>query len=394
MSPWRNGLLVSVLAVGLGGYGWMFAVADGELRGSLGLMSGVFVVLTLGAFWHYRARLTERLISANLALGSVVHVAVAGLIVVADKLWERGLMPAIADSWTYFLIGVLGVGGAFFTWTRARGTPDPVVVLEPIEPDEVEPPPPPTAETIEEPDWAALGATLAHRPDPLRLKQLNALQRVSAALTAPDSAVARVEAAQRVVNQEVLRLATDSAAEVRDSEDDDVLSQAASLLEWGAQKLPELGELDVSDLMMAKVIADIRASKSAVRQIFVDHRKLLAIHPIDRATADEKCNQRAEAARAAAGLIEANGMRLSEELIAAHEELAVFKSVTGFQVVQIGEDRYVTFEGNGRREALKRAFPDRGVLVEVRLYEFDDSQTHAAIVRRIQRVRSWKAVVD
>ena len=67
--------------------------------------------------------------------------------------------------------------------------------------------------------------------------------------------------------------------------------------------------------------------------------------------------------------------------------------MTGFQVVQVG-DGYVTFEGNGRREALKRAFSEKTIFVEVRLYQFSDSSVQADIERRVERVRRWKNVKD
>ena len=80
--------------------------------------------------------------------------------------------------------------------------------------------------------------------------------------------------------------------------------------------------------------------------------------------------------------------------------LAPFDSVTGFQVVALPAEHgggFVTFEGNGRREALARAFaeaPDVEVRVEVREYLFPDAETAAKIVRRIVRTRRWKAVTD
>ncbi|MCA9568191.1 MAG: hypothetical protein KC656_10125, partial [Myxococcales bacterium] len=219
------------------------------------------------------------------------------------------------------------------------------------------------------------------------------LRRIAEILADGAEPDARIGDARRALQQEARRVLAEARAEAR--EDGDVLSQAANLLEWGAQKLPELAELDVSDLLMGKAIADIRAKKDRVVQRFVDHRDLRAIHPIDRATAEAKCDERAEAARAALPLLRANGMRLSEELIAAHEELAAFRSVTGFQVVELMDGGFVTFEGNGRREALQRAFgTEEAVLVEVRHYVFDDPGVAAIIDRRVQRVRSWKNVDD
>ncbi len=57
--------------------------------------------------------------------------------------------------------------------------------------------------------------------------------------------------------------------------------------------------------------------------------------------------------------------------------------------------RYVTFEGNGRREAFKRAFdsmPEIEVLVEVRLYQFEDAETLQYIRQQVELCREWKKV--
>ena len=256
-----------------------------------------------------------------------------------------------------------------------------------------EPAPSASPELSQEPDWQTLTSELSDRSDTVRLRHLEALQRISAVLSKPGAERERNRAAQRVVRQDVLRLVAESAAQVRVEAEEDVLSQAAALLEWGAQKVPELAELDVSDVLMGKAIADIRAQKSHIEQVFVDHRQLLAIHPIDRQTAIDKCNERAQAARDALPLLKANGMRLSEEFIASKDELEPFRSVTGFQVFELVEGGFVTFEGNGRREALQRAFGDEeGVQVEVRAFRFDDPSVHETMDRRVRRVRRWKGL--
>jgi hypothetical protein len=357
------------------------------VRSSLVLLLAAFALGMAGVFWHGRRRLQGNLITANLALGSILHLVTAGLVVGGDRLWELGLLPALSANGFHFLIGLLGVGVASITWGWARQKT--AGAARPPASAGLEPPPTTLPELAEAPDWDALAGRLPPAPT----RQLRALQRIDLALDGVRDR--RAQGAVRVVRQEVLRLVAQSESEARGAEEDDVLSQAASLLEWGAQKLPELGEIDVSDLMMAKAIADIRALHSRVDHVYVDHRELRAIHPIDRATADQKCNERAAAATAALPVLKANGMRLSESLIASSEPLAAFQSVTGFQVISMGAgEGYVTFEGNGRREALRRAFGAEGVQVEVRQYVFDDPSALAAVQRRVNRVRRWKNVVD
>lgn len=384
-NPWRIGLFVGVVIVTSAGWIWMFA-ASPELRASLGILLGAFAIGAAGLVWRERARLDMRLITANLALGSIVHLMLAAGIVGGSRLWELGVLPALSANWHHFLIGLLGIVGTFVTWSRARGGSDvPVVRSRDAEP---EPAPIPTPELETAPDWDELAGALEGRKDAVRLRSLHALERLEAVLSEGD-----LDGAKRVVRQEARRLVSESEADEREEQEEDILSQAAALLEWGAQKIPELAELDASDVVMAKAIADIKSNADEVVQTFVDHRELLPIHPITRETAEEKCEERAEAARKALPLLEANGMRMSEDLIAAHEELDAFRSVTGFQVVELLDGGFVTFEGNGRREALQRAFgDDRGVQIEVRLYTFEDPEVRATIDRRVHRVRRWKGL--
>lgn len=78
MSPWRGWLLAAVLAGTLGGYAWLFLAASAGERPILLLFAAVFVLGIGATHWHYRHRLSARLVTANLALGSIVHLAVAG----------------------------------------------------------------------------------------------------------------------------------------------------------------------------------------------------------------------------------------------------------------------------------------------------------------------------
>jgi hypothetical protein len=365
-----------------------------HLRDLLLLIFAATVTGGAAVTWHYRARMTPRLLTANLVLGSIVHLAVAAAVTGGARLVSAGLIPGIARDWQVFLAAIVGIGAAYFTWTRARARPTPEAAVADRARD-IEPPPPADTPTLQAPpDWEDLAFMLQINGDAPRIRQLGVLRRVYAATQGPGRDHTRLADVRRILHQEALRIEAESAAQVREADEEDVLTQAAALLEWGVQKLPELGELDLSDLLMAKTIADIRTLHSHVERRFVDHRQLRAIHPIDRDTANEKCDARAAAARDALPVLQANSMRLSEALIASDEALRPFASVTGFQVVDLGEgEGYVTFEGNGRREALSRAFgEDFGVEVEVRLFHFPDEATAATIRRRVRRVQRWKLV--
>jgi len=371
-ATWRSVLLAASVLLSMAGWAWMVVRAAPVLRGSLALLSVAFGLGIATVAWRRRHTLRGNQITAMLALSAVIHTALAAAVVAGDRLGELGLAPALLDNGHHFVIGVAGLGGAALAWVRARGSTGRA--------DDAPPEAPPSPPATDDPPLPP-----AIDGDPLRAWAAHALRHVAAAST-PDEARARAE-------EHIQAMALEAEAEQRAADADDALSQAAALLEWGAQKLPELAELDVSDLLMAKAIADIRAQHDRVERVFVDHRELLPIHPIDRATADEKADRRAEAARAALPLLEAHDLRLSEALIAAHDELAPFRSVTGLQVVRV-DDGYVTFEGNGRREALLRALPDRPVQVEVRWYRFADEATARTIARRVDRVRRHKGLID
>jgi len=195
-----------------------------------------------------------------------------------------------------------------------------------------------------------------------------------------------------------VRLKREIIADVAASESD-ILSKAVTLLEWSSQKIPELTEMDLSDIIMAKAIADINRLSTSQEKIFVSYKALRPIHAINRDTANDKCNERAAIARKALPLLQSSGYRLSESLIAAEPSLKEFQSINGFQVVPMATQsgQYVTFEGNGRREALKRAFenmPEVDLFVEVRLFQFDDDETAIHMSQQVEMVRKWKDVSD
>ncbi len=174
---------------------------------------------------------------------------------------------------------------------------------------------------------------------------------------------------------------------------DDALTRAATALDWGAQKLPELADLDASDLQLARLFAEVRARRSGVEQRMIDLRRLEPLHPIDRTPAEDKVEERTEAVRQAMPLLRRCGMCLTEAMVATCDELVAFRSVTGFQAVEL-DGRFVVLEGNGRREALIRAIGDQPLLVEVSVHQIRGARANAAIRRRIREVRARKDVTD
>ncbi len=355
----------------------------------------VFSLVSAVGAWMRRKDLTRRLATAMLATAIVCALLGGALIIGIDWLISQTEIPSIHVAWRHLYIGLVAVGVAALGVRRASGKQG----AEPsatslTRGDMLSPEPAP--ESSQPVDWIEASEVLSDHGDAVRARFLSELQRLETILIRADlPADERLLRARRTVQQQARRLLNDAAAHAREGEED-VLSQVAAVLEWGVQKVPELSQVDLSDLLMGKVVADIKAHRDSVEHVFIDHRELKAIHPISRGPAIEKCNERTVAAKAALPTIRENGMRLSEDLIAASECLEAFVSITGFQVVDLGgDDGYVTFEGNGRRAALMQAFGEEtGVLVEVRLFTFDDPKVQETIARRVRRVRRWKNVVD
>lgn len=392
-SAWRPAILVATIGGTAAGYAWLFVSAEPREQASLLWLTGTFTVVALGLAWVSREGLDIRTLTSNLALGSIVHLVGAGAVVTAEHLWRRGWVPGLGGSWGYFLLGTVGTLAALSSWSRAKPATTPASRPAPRAASP-EPPPGPSTHLDDPPPWDALGQAFDERGDAVRQRQLAALRRIAEVLDGDDPASERVRDATLVLRQEVFRLGNESVAALQGADDDDLLTRAAAFFEWGVQKLPELVDLDVEDLLLAQVVAEIRAWKSHVEHRYIDHTLLEPIHPIDRPTAEEKCAGRVAALQEAKGLLRANGMRLSEDLIAAHPELEALSSVTGFQVVSLGEGAgYVTFEGNGRAFALKRAFADEVVAVEVREFCFDDEDRRQRVLRHIDRVRRTNGIL-
>jgi|GEM_PF-1966682 len=386
--PWRNTLFFATVALTTALYAVMFWMADTPVRTTLGLLSLTTVSTGAIVLFVKRALFDKRLLTANFALGSIVHVVMAGIVVVGERLGALGLAPALEAHWGYFLVGLLGTVASLFTWSRAKGSgPEPIV--RPVVDDDAPLPSAAAAPVLDEtPDYDGMHHAMLAKDDTQRAGQLKALQRIDTLLRDVRAQRCEVDDVIRVVRQDVLRLDAESKAEQAEQGDDDVLSRAAQFFEWGAQKLPELAKMDVPDLLLAQAVAEIRATNVRVEHVFLDHRKMRPIHPINRPTAEAKADERAAALKDAMPLVEAHGRRLSEDLIAAHDELAAFKSVTGFQVVDMGEgEGYVTFEGNGRRAAIARALGDEALDVEVRQFHFADDDALDTIRRRIRKVQ-------
>lgn len=400
---WRRGLVGSILVLA---FALLIKLTPSSSKEEIVV---VFLVASL-MIWKYVLQLhamgSERIITLAIAIGALGILLSAAIIALARELVLFGILPEsrIQGIWLYITIGYVTVTVIYWLWNHINGRTKSDLTTSAQRATQasikkarhalISPEPPPTLLVSDEYDWLEILSQFGEQPEPGRLSHLVSLRRIFAATNTED--VTRVRA---TVADELTKLKREYTADINSAEVD-LLSQSVQMLLWGKQKLPELKELDMSDLIMAKVIADINRLSTGYENIFVSYKSLKPIHAINRGSANSKCDDRADAARKAISVLQANELRLSESLIAVEESLKEFQSVTGFQVVKLSDSDgggYVTFEGNGRRESLKRAlqdYPNLDLLVEVRLFQFADEETTVHISQQVQICRRWKGVLD
>ena len=155
-----------------------------------------------------------------------------------------------------------------------------------------------------------------------------------------------------------------------------------SLRSFGAYlvgKTDEVKDLDLKDLLMAKVILDIHRKRVRKEFVFVPLCHLKPIHALDRPNAIRATKARAEILVRQRDRLRAGG-RLS-----CNDLAEILPSVSWIKTVRENDRSYLTYEGNGRLAALSEVFgPHAGLEVEVELYHFRNSRK---IVRRLNRLR-------
>lgn len=345
----------------------------------------------------------DKLIEVQLSRIAVLSMVLTLTLVAFSFLWEETQLRTL----------VVGAVGAVAMYVLLHERKPKVVSEKPIPGLRTSPEPPPRTDPLKESpsselDWDEITNSLTTLGDRDRQMTLQMLRRIYAAATTTGSTEAEngestLSESQRLkqviwtVEQECQRLVQSAQQAQREHSDDDMLTKASDFLDWALQKTPEITQLDITDLVMGKIVTDINRLKVDTSCIVVDLSDLKAIHMVeDRETSREKTRVRALAARKSLAAIQSNGMVLSEALIASHANLKPFESITGIQVISLGPGQgYVTFEGNGRAWALKQAFShDVGIKVEVRLFEFPTASIHEDIVQSVQRLRQWKKVSD
>lgn len=255
-------------------FGLQSRVLVGSTMTCFGLVVGGKGLLGGGVTSRYlTSSLTSLLI--YLALGMTLLWALS-------KLVDMEYLPALDEKWTAIVallvaVGVLKLSQAEAKKRRSGGanisllrkvldTVSPGISMvgksggkaaKPITPrrydsaSSAEPAPLAVTEGKTSPHWSSIFAELSGVNDALRLKHLESLHRlfyIAEANCEADGA----SAIQRTVQQECMRLAVDAAAE-RCNTQEDAIDGIASLLQYGFQKLPELFDINYSDLLLFKV---------------------------------------------------------------------------------------------------------------------------------------------
>jgi len=144
-------------------------------------------------------------------------------------------------------------------------------------------------------------------------------------------------------------------------------------------KRSEVQDLDIKDVMLAKVILDIHRKRTGKRFIFAPLFTVKRIHVLDRENALVATRKRSKALQEEKNVLVRKG-KIDRTVLAD-----VLPSVSWIKVVRKGDDCFIAFEGNGRLAAMQQVFsPEDGVMLEVEEYLFRKPEK---IIRRMNRVR-------
>ena len=144
-------------------------------------------------------------------------------------------------------------------------------------------------------------------------------------------------------------------------------------------KTDEIQDLDLKDVLMAKVILDIHRGRLRKEFEFIPLGHLKPIHKLDRPNAIQSTEARIAA-------LEPHRERLVAAGRVTCDDLAeVVPSVSWIKVVRENHRSFLAYEGNGRLASLHGVFGlDADLEVEVEVYH---CQNPKKIVRRLNRLR-------
>ncbi len=160
-----------------------------------------------------------------------------------------------------------------------------------------------------------------------------------------------------------------------------IIEEAKRIWNWLFAKRSELAQLGYKDAFMAHIVIEIMQKNRGHEFKYCPLYSLDPIHPVDnRENALKATKQRADDIRPHKSKLLKMG-RLSKEVLAEY-----LPSATYARVVPMSEDRFVTFEGNGRVAALKMVFaPEDNIEIEVDVYY---PKRPRRIRRKIKKLRA------
>jgi hypothetical protein len=150
-------------------------------------------------------------------------------------------------------------------------------------------------------------------------------------------------------------------------------------------KRDEVQDLDLKDLLMAKVILDIHRKRTHKELVFIPLRDLKPIHKLDRENAIRATEARIEA------LGPHRERMIGAERLTCSDLAEVLPSVSWIKTVRENDHSVLAYEGNGRLAALHGVFGnDSDLEIEVELYYFRKPKK---IVRRLNRLRRMNGLL-
>ena len=159
-----------------------------------------------------------------------------------------------------------------------------------------------------------------------------------------------------------------------------------NLIRYFYAKRTELQHLRFRDILLAKAVTDIHRHVVRKKTRMVPLWSIHPLHCLDRESALNKLEDRVQVLREHKDEIRRHRSLTGKRL------LNYLPSISGIKVVRDGRDGYISFEGNGRVEALRRVFPSSdGLKLEVEIYYVDEPGKILRRLRRVQRRNFYRS---
>ncbi len=143
-------------------------------------------------------------------------------------------------------------------------------------------------------------------------------------------------------------------------------------------KVTEIQHLSFKDILLAKAVAAIFSNTIKTEMKYVSLSSIVPIHCIDRRSAIDKINHRVNI------LSQHKDEILALKTLNKDNLLKYLPSVSGIKVIKDTEQKYISFEGNGRIEAFKQVFNNDDIELQVEEYVLNN---HDKIIQRVNRDR-------